>query len=62
MKERENKWVAGDAVYAKVKPNVKLIVRRYVDRIYFCRFPDEPDKKEAVYFERELMDQESSEP
>lgn len=53
--EKNNKYVAGDIVYAKVNPKVKLVVRRYVDRIYFCRFPDEPERKELALFERELV-------
>jgi len=62
MKEKDNKYEAGDAVYAKEAPDVKLIVRRYLDRIYYCRFPEEPDRKELVYFERELVDQDSPAP
>lgn len=55
--ERENeiKYVAGDIVYEKVKPEVKLVVYRYIDRIYFCRLRDEPERKEVVLFERELF-------
>lgn len=51
----ESKFVAGDIVYAKVDPTLKLIVRRYVDRIYYCKIMEQPDKKELVYFERELI-------
>ncbi|MEQ8477537.1 hypothetical protein [Fulvivirga sp.] len=55
----ENRYVAGDIVYAKVNPSLKLIVRRYIDRIYYCKIMEQPDKKELVYFERELMIPES---
>lgn len=61
MKERENRFEAGDTVYAKVNPDVRLVVRRYVDRIYYCRFPDEPDRKEVVFFQRELMGKDETE-
>ena len=61
MKERENKYGAGDTVYAKLNPDVKLVVRRYIDRIYYCRFPDEPDRKELALFERELVTKEAAE-
>lgn len=54
-RENENKYVAGDIVYEKVKPEVKLVVRRYIDRIYFCRLQDEPERKELALFERELV-------
>lgn len=52
----ENKYCEGDFVYAKENPALKLIVRRYIDDIYYCKIPNEPDKKELVYFERELID------
>ncbi len=50
----ENKYKEGDIVCAKENPSQKLIVRRYVDKIYYCRVKDEPTAKELVYFEREL--------
>lgn len=56
MEERKNKYRAGDTVYAKVNTSLKLIVRRYVDRVYYCIIHDSPNLKELVYFERELMD------
>ena len=51
----ENKYKEGEEVYAKVNPSLKLIVRRYVDRIYYCKIKKDPTLKELVYFERELM-------
>lgn len=51
----ENKYKEGEIVYAKVNPEVKLVIRRYVDKIYYCKFPDEPARKELVYFEREIL-------
>jgi len=55
MIETENKFKEGAIVFTKVKPNEKMVVRRFVDRIYYCRFLNEPNRKEAVYFERELV-------
>lgn len=52
----ENKYKVGDAVFAKVNSEVILIVRRYVDRIYFCRLRDIKSEKDLVFFERELDD------
>jgi hypothetical protein len=60
MEEKENKYKAGDIVYAKENPGLKLVVRRYIDRIYYCRFPDEPDRKDLALFERELVNKEAS--
>ncbi|MEY3441759.1 MAG: hypothetical protein RLZZ519_40 [Bacteroidota bacterium] len=50
----ESKFQAGDVVFAKVAPAKLLVVRRYVDYIYFCKIQDDPDHKDLVYFEREL--------
>ncbi|MEQ9302881.1 MAG: hypothetical protein RJQ14_03125 [Marinoscillum sp.] len=52
----QNKFVAGDVVYAKVNPAQQLIIRRYIDQVYYCRIPDKPDARELVYFERELVE------
>ena len=54
MEKSENKYREGETVYAKTDPGTRLVVRRYVSRIYYCRFPDEPDRKELAMFEREL--------
>ncbi len=51
----ENKYKEGDIVSAKEDPTKKLVIRRYVDRIYYCKTQGEPDAKELVYFERELV-------
>ncbi|MBL7883860.1 MAG: hypothetical protein JNL69_07305 [Bacteroidia bacterium] len=50
----ESKYKKGEFVYANINPSVKLVVRRYIDRIYYCQIKDAPEKKELVYFEREL--------
>jgi len=54
-KVMENKFKEGDIVSAKEAPEKKLVVRRYVDRIYYCKVQGEPEAKELVYFERELI-------
>lgn len=55
MVVQEGKFKPGDTVYAKVNPEVKLIVRLYYRRIYYCTFAEDPKKKEVVFFERELV-------
>lgn len=50
----ENKFAEGQVVYAIIHPEVKLVVRRYVDRIYYCKIQADPTRNELVYFEREL--------
>ena len=51
----ENKFKEGEVVYPKVNTGLKLIVRRYIDRIYYCTVYDKPEVKDMVYFERELV-------
>ena len=51
----ENKYKENEIVYAIVNPGLKLVIRRYIDRIYYCKIQDEPDRKELVYFEREIL-------
>jgi hypothetical protein len=50
----ENKYGVGEVVFASESPKVLLTVRRYVDRIYYCRSKDPQTDKDLVYFEREL--------
>lgn len=53
--EKENRYIAGDTVCSKINPEVKLVVRRYVQKIYYCQFPNEPERKELVFFDRDLV-------
>jgi hypothetical protein len=50
----ENKFMVGEVVAALSTPESILKVRRYVDRIYYCRALSEPDSPDLVFFEREL--------
>lgn len=51
----ENEYKEGEIVQAKVNPTQNLVIRRYVDRIYYCTIQKDPTLKELVYFERELI-------
>jgi hypothetical protein len=51
-----NKYPEGSVVYALEAPGLKLRVRRFVDRIYYCQHADQAISKDVVYFERELTD------
>jgi len=51
----ENIYKEGSTVCAKINPTQKLLIRRYVDRIYYCKIQKDLAHKELVYFERELM-------
>ncbi len=50
----ENKYQVGQVVQAKAAPELKLVIRRYIDRIYYCKVKDNPTRRELVYFEREI--------
>jgi len=52
--ESENKYRVGEIVHALINPIQKLIIRRFVDDIYYCTIQADPTLKELVYFEREL--------
>jgi len=51
----ENKFKVGEVLRAKINPNQNLIVKRYVDRVYFCKIQENPAHKDLVYFEQELL-------
>ncbi len=50
----KNIYKEGEEVYAIKDPSLKLIIRRYVDRIYYCQIKKDLTLKEKVYFEREI--------
>ncbi|QDH81291.1 hypothetical protein FKX85_20555 [Echinicola soli] len=51
----QNNYHPGDIVYARVNPSTKLVIRRYIDRIYYCQVQEFPERKDLVYFEREFV-------
>ncbi len=51
----DNKYKVGETVYAKESPNIPLVIRRYVHRVYYCKNVASPENFESVYYERELM-------
>lgn len=51
------KFKKGDIVYALEERQLKLIVKRYVDRIYFCEELNEQGTGMRAYFERELTEE-----
>lgn len=53
----ENKFKEGEVVYATAAPETALVIRRYVDRVYYCKLVSDPEHKDLVYFERELQSQ-----
>jgi len=50
----QNKFKEGEVVYANSDPKRKLVIARYLDRIYYCYLQQNPSVKNLVYYEREL--------
>lgn len=51
----ENLYPVGSAVVAITNPSRSLTIRRYASRIYYCTDPANPQEKDKVYYERELL-------
>jgi len=56
----DNTYKAGTPITAKINPLLKLKIERYYQRIYYCSVVGAPQHKHLVYFENELVPQESS--
>jgi hypothetical protein len=54
MKILDNIFQNGELISSNADPLRQLVIRRYVDRIYYCRDKNEPDGNDLVFFEREL--------
>jgi hypothetical protein len=50
----ENKFKVGDLVAAKINPDVKLKIYRYLEKVYYCRLESGADLPIQAYFEREI--------
>jgi hypothetical protein len=55
MKNAEGKYKVGTCVFAQSIPDEPLIVRKYVDKTYYCKLVDGSDPTDLLYFEKELM-------
>jgi len=54
-RQKDNKFLEGSEVFAKANPSIALIIRRYLDKIYYCKVKEDPSQEEQVYFEREIQ-------
>lgn len=50
-----NKYKEGEVVFEKARPLQKLVVERYLDKLYYCKLPEAPQRKSLVFLERDLM-------
>jgi len=51
----KNIYKQGDAVHPISDPTLKLIIRRYADRVYYCQNPKDSSRTELAFFEREII-------
>lgn len=51
----DNIYKPGLVIYAKVAPELKLIIMKYYQRIYYCAIANDLNHKQLAYFERELI-------
>lgn len=52
--ESEQIFKEGETIHPKLNPALKMVIRRYMDRIYYCQDPEDPSRKEFAFFEREI--------
>lgn len=52
---KDNRYEEGSIISAKANPEVKLLIIKYLQRIYYCVEVNHPEQKQLVYFERELV-------
>ncbi len=50
-----NKFNKGDIVFERVNPGQKLTVSRYENKLYYCSLEGQPNRKDLVFHERDLM-------
>lgn len=50
----ENKYKEGEVVCEKTNPNVRLVVKRYLNNIYYCKIQWDDEQEELALLEREI--------
>ena len=51
----DNIYREGTIISAKAAPEVKLVITKYRQRIYYCSALGHPEQNNFAYFERELI-------
>lgn len=52
---KDNIYAIDAFVMAKEAPTVRLQIKKYYNRIYYCAVVGRESEKQKVYFERELV-------
>jgi hypothetical protein len=51
----DNIYAEGTIICSKAHPDRKLVINRYLKRIYYCKAVDDPTGKLFAFFENELL-------
>ncbi len=51
----DNLYPEGSLIFAKDRPTIPMVIRRYIGRIYYCRNQRDSAESERSYFEHELL-------
>lgn len=51
----DNVYRTGTTIYARVNPDIRLFIREYKARIYYCNVVGAEGGAVLTYFERELI-------
>jgi hypothetical protein len=51
----DNIYTVGTVIYARQNPAIKLVIKSYKARIYYCEVTDSDRKTTKAYYEHELL-------
>jgi hypothetical protein len=51
----DNIYQVGTLIFARESPTVRLEIKKYRQRIYYCAIVGDESAKQKAYFERELI-------
>ena len=54
-RNNDNKYAEGAIVTAREHPTKRLVILKYMQRIYYCAPAEDRTGKQSVYFEHELV-------
>ena len=52
---KDNLYEEGTLITAKENPALVLVIKKYVQRIYYCEIAGQPGLQQLAYFERNLI-------
>lgn len=59
MRQNDNIYKTGSIVAAKKDPNVKLMIRKYIHRTYYCTVIGDAAISQLRYLEKDLLPSQS---